>query len=109
MSDDLIKREAVLSTIESMYERCTTDSLADYRALMLEAVKVLPYADRPSGEWTPCTKNGLPLTELGRREGQKWYGYKCSECNFIYKGNALIESPFCQNCGCRMKGADDDD
>ena len=64
-------------------------------------------ADRPKGEWIPCTKRGLPLTELGRRERQEWYGYKCSKCNFIYKGNALTESPFCQNCGADMKGIDD--
>lgn len=65
-------------------------------------------ADRKEGEWIPCTKEGLPLTELGRKEKQKWYGYKCSKCNFIYKGNALTESPFCQNCGKKMKGADDE-
>ena len=53
-----------------------------------DAVKALPSADRPRGEWIPCTKSGLILTELMRREGQKWYGYKCSECNRIHKGNA---------------------
>ena len=55
------------------------------------------------GEWIACTKEGLPLTELGRKERQKWYGYKCPKCNFIYKGNALTESPFCQNCGEKMR------
>lgn len=71
--------------------------------MAIEALK-----DRPKGEWIPCTKGGLPLTELSRREGQKWYGYKCSKCNFIYKGNALTESPFCQNCGADMRGGDDE-
>ena len=70
--------------------------------------KLLDLVDRPQGEWIPCTKKGLPLTELGRRERQKWYGYKCSNCNFVYKGNALTESPFCQNCGAHMKGSDDE-
>lgn len=62
---------------------------------------------RPQGEWVPCTKEGLPLTEyLCRYEAQKWYGYKCSHCTFIYKGNALTQSPYCQKCGSdnRKKG-----
>ncbi len=64
----------------------------------IEAVSVV------HGEWTPCTKDGLALTELMRREGRKWYGYKCSNCNFIYKGNALLEFNFCPNCGAKMDG-----
>ncbi len=60
------------------------------------------------GEWIPCDKNGLALTELMRREGRKWYGYRCSNCNFIYKGNALTECDFCQKCGALMKGADNE-
>ena len=58
---------------------------------------------RQKGQWIPCTKNGLPLSEMAYREGQKWYGYKCSRCNCIYKGNALTESPYCKNCGADMQ------
>ena len=54
------------------------------------------------GRWVPCTKTGMPLTEYGRHQGEKWFGYKCSECNMIYKGNALTESPYCQHCGAKM-------
>ena len=65
--------------------------------------QVTEYNNRPKqGEWIPCTKSGLPLTEMMRREGQKWYGYRCSNCNHIHKGNALIECNFCPNCGARM-------
>ena len=65
--------------------------------------------ERPQGEWIPCTKSGMPLTEQGRLSGEKWYGFKCSnpKCNYIYKGNALTESPFCQKCGADMKGGTD--
>ena len=59
--------------------------------------------DRPQGEWIECTKSCMPLTEYGRMTGEKWYGFKCSQCNSIYKGNALIESPFCQKCGAYMR------
>ena len=48
MSDDLIKRNIVIATIGRMYEVCTTRDITDYRDLMLEAVKVLPSADRPT-------------------------------------------------------------
>lgn len=59
--------------------------------------------ERAKGKWIECTKSGMPLTEYGRRTGEKWYGFKCSQCNFIYKGNALIDSPFCQKCGADMR------
>lgn len=97
MSDDLIKRENVLSIIEKMYERCTTDSLADYRALMLEAVKVLPYADRPQGEW-------IDRSDGGRILNPWWETYECSRCGQY--GTRIWN--FCPNCGCRMKGVDDE-
>ena len=61
-----------------------------------------------TGEWIPCTKEGLALTELMRREGKKWYGYRCTNCNFIYKGNALTESRYCQGCGAKMNQGGDD-
>ena len=62
-----------------------------------------PTIEPKRGEWIPCSKEGLALTELMRREGRKWYGYKCSNCNFIYKGNALLEFNFCPNCGADMR------
>ena len=69
-----------------------------------ELDKKVKELERPQGEWVECTKSGMPLTEYGRMTGEKWYGFKCSQCNFIYKGNALIESPFCPNCGADMRG-----
>lgn len=59
--------------------------------------------ERPKGKWIECTKSGMPLTEYGRMMGEKWYGFKCSRCKYIYKGNALIESPYCQKCGVKME------
>ena len=79
-------------------KNCTPTWLEDVIA------KGTPYEERPQGEWIECTKSGMPLTEYGRMTGEKWYGFKCSQCNFIYKGNALMESPFCQKCGASMVG-----
>lgn len=66
--------------------------------------------ERMKGRWMPCAKNGLILTELMREEGvAKWYGYKCSKCNYIHKGNALIEYSYCPNCGADMRKEKTDD
>ena len=67
-----------------------------------DVFKALKAEPTKHGRWFPCTKTGMPLTEYGRRQGEKWFGYKCSECNTIYKGNALTESPYCQRCGAKM-------
>lgn len=37
--------------------------------------------------------------------GNCWYEYECSECGFHNHGT---KSKYCPNCGCRMKGADDE-
>ena len=67
------------------------------------AIDALEGQEQPTGKWIECTKSGMPLTEYGRIMGEKWYGFKCSRCNYIYKGNALVESPYCQECGARME------
>ena len=97
MSDDLIKRKSVITTIEAMFERCTTYDIIDYKELMLEAVKVLPSADRPQGYWTK--------TDIAT--------YRCSECGKIQIADDVNELNFCCCCGSRnkirrMKGADDE-
>ena len=72
----------------------------------LKSLPTIEISER-TGEWVPCTKEGLVLTELMRREGKKWYGYRCTNCNFIYKGNALTESRYCQGCGAKMCGEEE--
>ena len=52
-------------------------------------------ADRPSGEWIYIDE---PM--IGNPYGR----YKCSECNL----EEPFTSDFCPNCGCQMKGADDE-
>ena len=108
ISEDCISREYVKGICEDMLDE---EMLGHMLGHIENAPSVVVRNNRttteqPSmvGEWIPCTKEGLPLTELGRKERQKWYGYKCSKCNFIYKGNAITESPFCQNCGAKEKG-----
>ena len=91
-----IKKDAVLSTIEAMFERCTTYDIIDYKELMLEAVKVLPSADRPQGEWKSVKASIYP------------YGYdvECSVCSF--RMGSSFGYRYCPMCGADMKGADDE-
>lgn len=42
--DDLISRRAAISTATTMYERCDTGDIIDYRDMMVESLKVLPSA-----------------------------------------------------------------
>ena len=100
---DVISRQAAINTVHDMRKKCDTDNIDDYEEMLTVALQELCTAQR-IGRWIPCTKNGLPLSEMAYRDGQKWYGYKCSNCNFIYKGNALTESPYCKKCGARMEG-----
>jgi rubrerythrin len=101
---DLIKREDAIATIGVMYERCDTYDITDYRDLMLEAVKVLPSADRLQGEWIDKGWKGDWQFETDGR-GNCWYEYECSECGFHNKGS---KSNYCPNCGADMRGKGDE-
>ena len=87
---DLIRRENAIATIGVMYERCDTCDITDYRDLMLEAVKVLPSADRPQGEWKPKNHH----TDY------------CSNCGFEETQWRTADYNFCPSCGARMNTAD---
>ena len=92
MSDDTVKREAVIATIGVMYERCDTGDITDYRDMLLESVGALPSAER-EGEWIDTGKDpshSHPLTAI-------WY--RCSECG----DGTNTKTKFCPNCGVRMR------
>ncbi len=96
---DLIRRSDVIATIGVMYERCDTYDITDYRDLMLESVKVLPSADRPSGEWIDDIE----------AESNGYYWANCSQCGLqidVHENRGYYN--YCPHCGARMKGADDE-
>lgn len=70
-------------------------------------IKKMPTVDAEPvrhGAWLPCDKKGYILTETALRDGRRWYGYKCSECNDIYHGNAFTK--YCPTCGAKMDGTE---
>ena len=87
MSDDLIKREDALQALVDSDVRGH-----EYRQLE-EAIKDIPSADRPQGEWI------IEIDANGNTYG------RCSICGMRQYAGQLN---FCPDCGARMKGADDD-
>ena len=70
-----------------------------------DALKSIPSADRPQGEWIKHEHGFWTfVNDRGERDG--WLpDYECNLCGsraWRYATN------FCPNCGCRMKGADDE-
>lgn len=53
MKDDSISRKKALDTVRTMYDRCDTGDMRDYRDLMSEAIEALPSAE-PG--WIPCSE-----------------------------------------------------
>ena len=67
--------------------------------MMVSAAKIgtmpaVDVPDRPQGEW-------IEVEEDWRHQIEFW---KCSECEFAVSSRYN----FCPNCGCQMKGADDE-
>ena len=96
MSDirsDTIKRS---DATEVVYKALRTPPLkgvlTDTMSLAAALVRDIPSADRPQGEW-------IDEHEDGRGS---WVG-TCNQC-----GKENHVDNFCPNCGCRMKGADDE-
>ena len=85
MSDRLLKESDVLK-IAFQLPLVVNSAFAD-------AVKALPSADRPQGEWI-YTNDPLRLND-------EW---ACSRCGNI----SFMRTNFCDRCGARMKGADDE-
>ena len=102
MNDDLIKRSDVINLCGKWRNRTNEhhDKNGWYIAdTLLKAIKELPSADRPQGEWIVSDKDSV-CSVCGKDEAEficgteDWYGYGLSN--------------YCPNCGARMKGAEDD-
>ena len=92
MSDDLIKRSDAIGA-------CAYETIECYEAR--KAIRALPSADRPQGEWIVNMPNYESICSVcGAKETDFIYGTE------MWYG--LGESKFCPSCGARMKGADDE-
>ena len=101
MSEDLIKRsDAVIVVYKALRTPPLKGVLTDTVPLAIELVHGIPSADRPSGEWIfkptfPNDKSEFPMGSL-----------VCSVCGSHHSNSTPCN--YCDNCGARMKGADDE-
>lgn len=113
MSEDLIRRSDVIEAIEcvdwyhqnrnkDMVSGANSDEhQAWYKAEdVYKALEAVPTADRPQGEWIfktifPNDKSEFPMGYL-----------ECSVCGSHHKNATPCN--YCDNCGAKMKGADDE-
>ena len=93
--NDLIKRSDVIDELMHItpYKRYHN---GEYVLLLnkkecLAAIKSVQSADRPQGEWIKTANIGI---------------YECQYCKKRFRIG--LDYNFCPNCGCRMKGADDE-
>ena len=95
MNDDLIRRSDAIGA-------CAYETIECYEAR--KAIRALPSADRPQGEWMESFK---PITV---KRGYIWKtklihdGWSCSECSEVVEKRY----PNCPYCLAKMKGADDE-
>ena len=102
---DLIRREDAIEALgEEPYVWTDDDEFAKGERSQwiadVSAIKAVPSADRPQGEWKPLDRT------WGR---ETWYCTNCEDAVVdmpTYMGIALYK--YCPNCGARMKGADDE-
>ena len=97
MGEDLIKRSDAIGAITNHCENecyyrvdnwCPQCQREEFQA----AIKAVPSADRPQGEW-----ERIPYSFVG--------GYRCTIC-----GQKSLENhwSYCPKCGAKMKGVDDE-
>ena len=102
---DLISREDAIKAVSEPFDRkywqYTTRSIRD----TVKALKDIPSAEPKQGKWI---RKERWSRGVGMGEVYGWY-FECSACGCLSEGSVNDAGNFCPNCGCRMKGADDED
>jgi hypothetical protein len=86
---DLIKRE---DAIKATWQEPTYTDPLNVLTEVRDRIESIPSADRPQGEWIE--------DNLGT--------VICSECKRPRRDNRIGHVNFCNSCGARMEGADDE-
>lgn len=105
--EDLIRRSDAIKAIDDKVNG------SDNRLWLREIILELPSADRPQGEWVAvsCFEAFGGDEDAWIAHGNPIAFHYCSECKEqtrIDEFGEEILSNYCPNCGCRMKGADDE-
>ena len=95
MSEDLIKRSDAIEALRKLgHELVVIDKVCSLGIAgeFIDAVRAVPSADRPKGECEFCKGGGFIGAKILLGNDGEWHAIN-----------------YCPNCGCRMKGADDED
>jgi hypothetical protein len=93
MSEDLIRRSDAIEAITYSH----LDNLT--REERIAHINAIPSADRPQGEW-------IDMGDFEQCSVCK--GTRLKEFQSYYGKTTWVKTPYCPNCGARMKGADDE-
>lgn len=107
MSDDLIKRSDAIKAINVRARIPHDVASAHYANMAINAIRSVPSADRPRGEWIRTAEKYIGDDVSGFYD----YHWACSECEreaIINEWNIYELSDYCPHCGAKMKGADDE-
>ena len=104
--EDLIRRSDAIKAVENVHENYTKEGGREWHPhidfITQELVQV-PSVFPKQGEWIDKGWHGDWQFETDGR-GNCWHEYECSNCHC----HAKYITPFCSQCGARMKGADDE-
>lgn len=101
-TDDTISRQDAIDTVLTMFDRCDTGEITDYRDLMVESFKVLPSQERKKGKWISDSDDDPVVIEDGFPDKSCY----CSECRewLVASDEYAVKGNFCPNCGADMRG-----
>ena len=110
---DLIKREDAIKAIEELPNAYNGWSDAYDKAYIIGTLEEVPSADRPQGEWIAVSSYDAfgGSEELWNAHGNPTAFHYCSKCkaqSYVNEFGEELLTDYCPNCGCRMKGADDE-
>ena len=97
---DLIRRSDAIEAVSAVDDY--GDGIGfEVRSHCLVELELVPSADRPQGEWVDA--------EIPLESGDTMPIQVCNLCKTFYPlAHTGGGYHFCPNCGCRMKGADDE-
>lgn len=102
MSEDLIKRSDAIEVLRKLgHEVVVIDKVCSLGVAgeFIDAIRTIPSADRPQGEW-------IYHKEILLDEEYYPSRFECDQCHhYVIAGN---DRNFCPNCGAKMKGADNE-
>ena len=99
---DLIKRSDAIKTLLKLgHELVVVDKVCSLGIAgeFIDAVRAVPSADRPQGEW-------IDMGDFEQCSVCK--GTRLKEFQSYYGKVTWIKTPYCPSCGARMKGADNE-